>query len=173
MQRLLKFDNAMGSCEEIGCPKLCSQEKDCVIYDAYNAIASLLIENQALKNAANGFRAKYEEIREVLGDNYDLDHLRKLIESASTGKFISIPCKVGDTVYVLTNKDGCLCCRKEIVECEVNTMRVKSDGFTIGYSCQGRYSNGNRYIGNFVFKSIGKTVFLTRESAESALKGDA
>lgn len=116
---------------------------------------------------------RLSKIEDILGDNYDLDHLKELMESASAGKFISIPCKVGDTVYVITNKGGCLCGEKEIVECEVNTMRVKSDGFTIGYSCQGRYSNGNRYIGNFVFKSIGKTVFLTREAAESVLKGDA
>ena len=58
---------------------------------------------------------------------------------------------------------------QEIIECKVNTMRVKSDGVTIGYSCRGRYSNGNYYIGNFVFKSIGKTVFLTREAADAAL----
>ena len=116
---------------------------------------------------------RLSKIEDILGNNYDLDHLKALMESASTEKFISIPCKVGDTVYVITNKGGCLCGEKEIVECEVNTMRVKSDGFTIGYSCQGRYSNENRYIGNFVFKSIGKTVFLTREAAESVLKGDA
>ena len=115
---------------------------------------------------------RLSKIEDILGDNYDIDHLKELMESANNGKFISIPCKVGDTVYVITNKDGCFGCGKEIVECEVNTMRVKSDGFTIGYSCQGRYSSGNRYIGNFVFNSIGKTVFSTRESAESALKGD-
>lgn len=110
-------------------------------------------------------------IEDILGDDYDLDRLRWLVEADKNGMFVAISCKVGDTVYVITNKDGCLCCGKEIVECEVNTMRVKSDGITIGYSCRGKYGNGNNYIGNFVFKSIGKTVFLTREAAEEALKG--
>ena len=114
---------------------------------------------------------RLKEIENILGKNYDLDRLKWLVEMDKTGMFISVPCKVGDTVYVITNKGGCLCIGKEIVECEVNTMRVKSDGITIGYSCRGRYSNGNPYIGNFVFKSIGKTVFLTHEDAEAALKG--
>lgn len=112
------------------------------------------------------------EIEDILGDDYDLDHLRKLVEADRNGMFIPIPCKVGDTVYVITFSGGSRLSGQEIIECLVNTMRVKSDGVTIGYSCRGRYSNGNRYIGNFVLKSIGKTVFLTRETAEAALKGE-
>lgn len=111
-------------------------------------------------------------IEDIFGDNYDLDRLKWLIQADKNGMFVAVPCKVGDTVYVITNKDGCMCCGKEIVKCEVNTMRVKSDGITIGYSCRGKYGNGNNYIGNFVFKSIGKTVFLTREAAEAVLKGE-
>lgn len=107
---------------------------------------------------------------DILGDDYDLDRLKWLIESDKAGMFIAIPCKVGDKVYVITNKGGRLLSGKEIVECQVNTMWVKSDGITIGYSCRGRYSNGNHYIGNFVFKSIGKTVFLTKKEAEAALR---
>lgn len=111
-------------------------------------------------------------IEDILGEEYDLDRLKKVVESYKNGMFVSIPCKVGDTVWVITFKCGSRLSGKEIVECKVNTMRVKSDGLTIGYSCRGEYSNGNNYIGNFVFKSIGKTVFLSREEAEFALKGE-
>lgn len=108
------------------------------------------------------------DIEDILGDDYDLDWLEKLVER----DVFSTPLKVGDTVYVLTHGGGCLPYSMEIVECKVNTMRIKSDGCTIGYSCRGRYKNGNPYLGNFVFKSIGETVFLTVEDAMAALEGE-
>lgn len=111
-------------------------------------------------------------IETIIGDDYDLDRLRELVEAERDGRCVVLPCKVGDTVYIVTHEGGSLLAGMEIVKCQVNTIRVKSDGHTIGYSCRGRYSNGNHYIGNFVFKSIGKTVFLTREAAEAALKGE-
>ena len=127
---------------------------------------------ERLKVLVNQRMTMREEVAERFSITKDIpvDRLKWLVEADKNGMFIAVPCKVGDTVYVITNKDGCLCCGKEIVKCEVNTMRVKSDGITIGYSCRGKYGNGNNYIGNFVFKSIGKTVFLTREAAEEALK---
>lgn len=108
------------------------------------------------------------EIEDILGDNYNLDWLEKLVEQ----DIFSSPLKVDDTVYVLTHEGGCLLSGMEIIRCKVNTMRIKSDGYTVGYSCCGHYKNGNLYRGNFVFKSIGKTVFLTYEAAEDALKGE-
>ena len=85
-------------------------------------------------------------------------------------KFIEIPFNIGDTVYVITNIDGIKSNGKEIIECEISNMSFKQDGKTIVYSCRGRYSSLGYYSGNFVFNSIGKTVFLTREEAEEALK---
>lgn len=99
--------------------------------------------------------------------------LRELVKAEMEGRCTVLPCKMGGTVYVVTAKGGGRLSGKEIVECKVTAMRVKRDGLTIGYSCRGRYSNGNYYNGNFtfgVYKSLGKTVFRTREEAEAALE---
>lgn len=180
MERLTWPEEGRMNCRKCPIAGKCSGPVDCknTAVNRLSKIEDILGDNydldrlQVMYNQRVSLREEVAE-RWNLTKNIPLEQLRELVESMNTGKFISIPCKVGDTVYVITNKGGCLCGEKEIVECEVNTMRVKSDGFTIGYSCQGRYSNGNRYIGNFVFKSIGKTVFLTRKAAEIVLKGDA
>lgn len=39
-EKLLEFDRAMGSCDEIGCPGLCGTEEDCVIYQAFYALCA-------------------------------------------------------------------------------------------------------------------------------------
>lgn len=83
---------------------------------------------------------------------------------------IDVPIHIGGIVYILTNIDGIKSRGKEIIQCEVYKMSFKQDGKTIVYSCRGRYSSLGYYSGNFVFNSIGKTVFLTREEAEEALK---
>ena len=110
-------------------------------------------------------------IENILGADYDLDRLRELVEADRNGILITAPFKVDDAVYVITFTCGSRLLGREIIKCKVSTMRIKSDGVTIGYSCRGRYSNGNPYNGNFVYKSIGKTVFRTREAAEAALEG--
>lgn len=38
-------------------------------------------------------------IENVLGDTYDLDHLRELVEADKDGRCVVLPCKVGDKVY--------------------------------------------------------------------------
>ncbi len=70
-------------------------------------------------------------------------------------RFVELPCKVGDTVYVIENN--------EIIEDFV-------DQIGIGYYCDGE--NIYQMDGiktDWYFSDIGKTVFLTREEAERAL----
>lgn len=77
------------------------------------------------------------------------------------------PCKVGDTVYHLTSVDthaelGVI----EIFEGKV--CSVSKDEKDLWLFC--RYDNGLNYW--YTEMEIGKTVFLTREEAEQALKGE-
>lgn len=70
-------------------------------------------------------------------------------------RFVELPCKVGDTVYVIENN--------EIIEDFV-------DQIGIGYYCDGE--NIYQMDGiktDWYFSDIGKTVFLTREEAERVL----
>lgn len=68
------------------------------------------------------------------------------------------PCKVGDTVYILAGHNG----RKyEKDTCE---------GFYIGYDGVVQVRVRNMKGNHGTYGVIGKTVFLTREDAEKALK---
>lgn len=74
--------------------------------------------------------------------------------------FVELPCKVGDTVYVIENIAG----EEKIIQDHVETIGIGyyADGINI-YQFDGVKTDG-------YFEDFGKTVFLTREAAEQALK---
>ncbi len=51
--------------------------------DAATAITDLLVENQSLRNAANGFKAR----------------LRELVQADRDGRCVVLPAKIGDSIY--------------------------------------------------------------------------
>lgn len=91
-------------------------------------------------------------IEDILGDDYDLNRLRELVEADRDGLCVMLPCKIGSTVY------------------SVRHERVPDDDYRMS-------SHIERSVVSQKFRlihadCIGKTVFLTREAAEDALKGD-
>ena len=99
------------------------------------------------------------------------------------------PCKVGDTVYVITNCEnilmhhdndyftgtGAIECPFEsscdFEECNDSNLRI-CETIVRAMSCEEDFgwSFWFQYINpNFAFSEIGKTVFLTKEEAEKAL----
>lgn len=93
-------------------------------------------------------------IEDILGDEYDLDHLRELVQAEKDGRLVVMPCKVGDTVYTLSHQ----------------TM-IDEDG-NEWYICSPKYKCViEKQFTLFDLNHIGKTVFLTCEEAEAALKG--
>lgn len=82
-------------------------------------------------------------IEDILGADYDLDSLRELVEAQKTGRLLALPCKVGTTVYVIGGKY-----RNGTVEkwCNTGLFRLSD------------------------LDKMGKTVFLTAEEADEALK---
>lgn len=91
----------------------------------------------------------------------DLDRLEKLAEADKDGRVVVPPCKVGDRLYEVTG-------RKTISVYKVRAIRVELFSLFIEWDI----------VEGFVWQSlaginageIGKTVFLTREEAEKALK---
>lgn len=91
----------------------------------------------------------------------DLDRLEELAEADKDGRVVMPPCKVGDRLYEVTG-------RKTISVYKVRAIRVELFGLFIEWDI----------VEGFVWQSlsgisageIGKTVFLTREEAEKALK---
>lgn len=70
------------------------------------------------------------------------------------GRLVVLPCKVGDTVY-LPNKY-----MKRIVSFNIVEFYIFKDGYAILDNFENEYE----------IEDFGKTVFLTREEAEKALK---
>ena len=81
------------------------------------------------------------------------------------GRLVKLPCKVGDTVYTNTSVQGWYQ-RKE-------NRPYKAKIVFIGINGVDSFMNadlGNGHMLQFYFSEIGKTVFLTQEQAEQALK---
>lgn len=106
-----------------------------------------------------------EQVKELAHDTTGPLH-RKIgewIEADAAGRLVVPPCKVGDMLYEVTG-------RKTISVYKVKAIRVELFGLFIEWDI----------VEGFVWQSlaginageIGKTVFLTREEAEKALKED-
>ena len=77
--------------------------------------------------------------------------------------YILPPCKVGDKVYKIS--------RNKVKECEVVFIGISADEKCSYFNFVENYADGTFYKSySMVFDVIGKTVFLTKEEAERALK---
>ena len=108
---------------------------------------------------------RLKSIEDILGGDCNLDRLRELAEAERKGRCVVLLCMVGDNVYVLNHHLG------RVFENEVA-------GFSVGYQSDNRNSVSTVYVGKYgsktfrrwKFQQFGKTVFLTREEAEAALR---
>lgn len=91
------------------------------------------------------------------------DRLKELSDADNAGRLIVLPCKVGDTVWVV----DC-----EYMDC--NNCDHLEHGKYCPYLNKPVCPNGTIRQGRFHYSLIpnfGKTIFLTREEAEAALAG--
>lgn len=111
-----------------------------------------------------------EEIKLVLGTFHEssrdeLNELREILKAKHEGRLVVLPCKVGDTVYKpVVTSDGVPCIWPiKISYMDVNLGSPLLESYIIGTT-----ENGAGIT--IIFREIGKTVFLTREEAENALR---
>lgn len=102
-------------------------------------------------------------IEDILGDTYDLDHLRELVEADKNGRCVVLPCTVGEKVYDISN--GYIT-EKTVVS--IPFLLSKS----VNHLCL-HAINKRDAATTIETADIGKTVFLTREAAEAALAKEA
>ena len=107
---------------------------------------------------------RLELIREI-----PTDRLRELVEADRDGRVAIRPCKIGDTVYEI---------RYSFEENKARKYGRKKRDFSVS-TCTWKMkaSPENCYVTEKKctksdFTRMGKTVFLTREAAEAALKGE-
>lgn len=99
-------------------------------------------------------------IENILGEDYDLDRLKELVEADRDGRCVVLPCKIGDTVYdILMGKIT----EKTIIS--IPFLMSKS----VNHLCLQAINNRDA-LTTIETENLGKTVFLTREEAEAALE---
>lgn len=85
---------------------------------------------------------------------------KNYIQAEEQGLLVRFPCKVGDKVF------RCCFYSNRVDECKVSGLTQKADK-----SLKIRLTSGiHRGVFEITPKELGKTVFLTREDAEQALK---
>lgn len=124
---------------------------------------------------------RLNQIEDILGDTYDLDRLRELVEADKAGRCVFTKCKIGDTVFVIG--------KKKIVKAKVQEIYLDDMPeliYLVDFECdnlcdgcpfnswiqswEGEWECGGEYGDGSVKQSdFGKTVFFTEEAAEAAL----
>lgn len=101
------------------------------------------------------------DIEDILGDEYDLDRLKELVQADREGRCaVLLPCKVGDKLY-------------KISENGVKELVVQSIVFMLSHTVNHltvHIANERGAMTEIEIKDFGKTVFLTLEEAEAALE---
>lgn len=121
-----------------------------------------------------------------------LEELLNYKQAERDGRCVVLPCKVGDTVYVISKCENVHMCRDddyftgtgaiecpfekdcEFEECDDGNTRVFETTIRGGWVEENHICVFCDTLNFEIVQSdIGKTVFLTREEAEKALKGGA
>lgn len=104
---------------------------------------------------------RLKEIEDVLGDEYDINRLRELLEADRNGRCFVSDVRLGGEVFYIPKFNG-------KPYCGIKTGHVQAVTFTRA----GKRVKIREYHAHNQDFMIGKTVFLTPEAAEAALKGE-
>lgn len=147
----------IAQCRELPCPYdgNCTQKE---VWERLKAYEDTGLSPQACANA--------REIEETLsGCDYSISRMVELIKADKDGRVLVLPCKVGDTVYMIErffDIDNGVCdeiCARKVIGHGGNNLNKL---WLIG---SGGICNVSIFVSEF-----GKTVFLTRAEAEKALR---
>lgn len=100
-------------------------------------------------------------IEAILGDDYDLDRLRELVEADQDGRYVVLPCKVGSPVWRVYDDcefPGDCGTKQKCNGCEYRNIFAEEQAFCLSMLSQ----NGK----------LGHPYYTSIEAAEAALKGD-
>lgn len=100
-------------------------------------------------------------IEDILGDDYDLDRLRELVQSDRDGRCVVLPCKVGAPVWRIYDDcefPGDCGTKQKCRGCEYRNIFAEEQAFCLSMLSQ----NGK----------LGHPYYTSIEAAEAALKGE-
>lgn len=108
-------------------------------------------------------------IEDILGDTYDLDRLRELVEAEKAGKNFVSPCKIGDTVYILHYGKY-----PHLNSATVSGIHLRDETYRGGKKRREYVVvRKNGFSKHLPIDRIGKMWFLHEDSAEAALAKEA
>lgn len=122
--------------------------------------------NDALEAVDKGLD-RLADIEDILGDDYDLDRLRELVEADRDGRCVVLLRKPyyklysGEEIYIVEDGEVYMDHVQDVDLSESDHEKNKVEAW---------YYTGNDFA--FTEREWGKTVFPTSEDAEAALKGD-
>ena len=100
------------------------------------------------------------DIEDILGDEYDLDELKEMVQAKQEGRCVVLPCKPSNvTVYQLRNK-------KHARGVGVSPRHISCATVWAG----GNYALHHQGQDDCLGRDLGKTWFLNEEDAEAALR---
>lgn len=161
MERLTE-KHYLGTDHYMKCSGNCNVDMDCIDCPSFERLVERLaayedtgLEPEQCENAKVIIESVFSD------DTSKAERIRELLKADKDGRLVVLPCKVGDRLYEVTG-------RKTISVYKVRAIRVELFGLFIEWDI----------VEGFVWQSlsginageIGKTVFLTREEAEKALK---
>lgn len=101
------------------------------------------------------------DIEDILGDTYDLDRLRELVEANKAGRCVVLPCKLHDKIFFIENG--------QIKETEVESFHNWTSGvWKISTHTDRMFDYWKGY--EIDFRGVGKIAFITKKDAEKALE---
>jgi hypothetical protein len=160
MERLTE-KHYLGTDHYVTCSGNCNVDMNCIECPSFDRLVERLAAYEDTGLTPEDC-ARATEIDDILLDEYyPSGRMRELIKADKAGRLEVLPCRVGDKLYEVTG-------RKTISVYRVKAVRVELFGLFIDWDI----------VDGFVWQSlaginageIGKTVFLTHEEAEKALK---
>lgn len=95
------------------------------------------------------------------------ERLKEYEDAEQAGLLKAIPCKVGDTVYVINRR------LSAVFECTVISVHVGHSSDSKNHiKTRWAGKNGSESIRKWSFRQIGRYVFLTKEEADAALASE-
>lgn len=129
------------------------------------------IENCFFCKFANGEGTVNEDkislvLSKILGEDYNLDRLKELVEADREGRCVVLPCKIGSKLYRTSMR------KMQVYEVSVSREYFHNSKNNATLFAVQIFENGKKSTSYECFreKDIGKTVFLTRKEAEAALE---
>lgn len=146
--------------DNLECREVCQRQEDrgctdCPIAKAFDRLSAYEDtglepgEIEQLKGEVFGLRLDKQELEQyrALGS---IERLRELKQADDEGRCVVLPCKIGDTVYSIRHE------------------QVPDDDYRMSFHTEMRIIS--QKFGLIHADCIGKSVFLTREDAQAALR---